>query len=262
MLHFKRWYLWVLLMGSLWELIGFITRIISIHQPTTLSYYAASMTLIIVAPVWIVAFYYMTLGRIILTFLPKNRVFGISSRFLTMIFLLGDVISFIVQLVASGILNNEDGTQEQFDLGRYIFVGGVTFQFTVFMGFVGLCWRFEVDYRRDVVGQVGEESWRGLMKVMYVGCACVVVRSVFRIAEFAQEYPGPLVVHEAPFYVMDAVPMAIATAVFVWWHPGTVLVGPESSFREARRERKRVKDVTKRGLTEEEGSESDGVEMV
>lgn len=91
----------------------------------------------------------------------------------------------------------------------------------------------------------------------------MVVRSAFRIAEFAQRYPGSLVRHEAPFFVMDAVPMAIATAVFLYWHPGAVLVGKESSFRAVKKERKRAKEAQKRGMIEEDsGSDHDGVEIV
>ena len=49
------------------------------------------MTLIILAPAWIAAFDYMTLGRLINTFLPSKSALGLRARRITLIFVLFDI---------------------------------------------------------------------------------------------------------------------------------------------------------------------------
>lgn len=41
---------------------------------------------------------------------------------------------------------------------------------------------------------------------------------------------SPTSKHEAYFYCFEALPIASALILFNIWHPGTVLVGPESDF--------------------------------
>jgi len=41
--------------------------------------------------------------------------------------------------------------------------------------------------------------------------------------------------HEAYFYVLEAMPMLPTLVMFNFWHPGSVLVGEGSSFREEKR---------------------------
>lgn len=50
------------------------------------------LTLIVLAPAWIAAFDYMTLGRLINTFLPSKSALGLRARRITLIFVLFDIL--------------------------------------------------------------------------------------------------------------------------------------------------------------------------
>lgn len=64
--------------------------------------------LIILAPLWLNAFIYMVLGRMIHFFIPEQKCFGFKARKLTVIFLLLDIFSFIVQGAAGSLMSSED----------------------------------------------------------------------------------------------------------------------------------------------------------
>jgi hypothetical protein len=232
MFQHRKWYCWVLVMGCSWELLGFLLRNLSITNPSSVPLYAPMQTFIILAPLWIAAFLYMTLGRLIHAFLPSRRCLGLSARRITLIFVLGDIFSFIVQLSGSIFLTGSNPTPEKFHLGTSILIGGQCLQLLLFSFFIVLGIRFELNYKQEFgsTPTSGKERWIKLMRVMNFSCACIVVRSIFRIAEFASEYPGPLVSHEVAFYVLDAVMMFFAVVGFHLVHPGMVL-GEEGSFR-------------------------------
>ena len=50
------------------------------------------LTLIVLAPAWIAAFDYMTLGRLINTFLPSKSALGLRARRITLIFVFFDIL--------------------------------------------------------------------------------------------------------------------------------------------------------------------------
>lgn len=61
--------------------------------------------------------------------------------------------------------------------------------------------------------------------------------------------------HEAPLYVLEALPMFIACVIMNIWHPGRYLVGPESEFpRLSRAEKKALKKVKKQKKVDEKAA--------
>ncbi|KAI5776799.1 RTA1 like protein-domain-containing protein [Geopyxis carbonaria] len=234
----RKWYMWTLIFGGAWELVGFIFRILSIKNPTSIGYAAPHQALIILAPIWIAAWDYMTLGRLIHVFLPTQRAFGLPARRITLLFVTGDIVSFLIQLVATNFLVGDDEpSAHDIKLGTNIIMGGLALQLLMFAFFIAVSVRFEVLYNR-AFGRDGRSRWFALMKCLNVSCACIVLRSVYRIAEFASPYPGPLVTHEIAFYLLEALPMLPTLFLFNWWHPAKVMPGQEGSFRA---EKKRLK---------------------
>ena len=57
-------------------------------------------------------------------------------------------------------------------------------------------------------------------------------RIIFRLAEFSSgpEKPSTLTTHEAPFYILEAIPMLAALMIFNIIHPGVILRGPDSEM--------------------------------
>lgn len=82
------------------QVIGYIGRCVSIEQKPdyTLGPFAVQLVLILIAPALYAATIYMTLGRIILL-TGGERYSVVSRRWLTKIFVGGDIVSFALQCI-------------------------------------------------------------------------------------------------------------------------------------------------------------------
>lgn len=99
----KTWFLIPFVIGGIFETIGYIGRALSANQnpgPYTLGPYIIQSVLLLVAPALFAASIYMELGRISLMTDGEKALF-IRRKWLTKIFVGGDVVSFLMQ--ASGM---------------------------------------------------------------------------------------------------------------------------------------------------------------
>jgi hypothetical protein len=64
-----------------------------------------------------------------------------------------------------------------------------------------------------------DPDWVKVMKMLYSTSALIIIRSVFRLVEFAVGLDGYLLVNEWPLYVFDTVPMLAVCIIFFWWYP-------------------------------------------
>lgn len=78
------------------ECAGYIARIFSHFNTTALGPYIVQTMLILVAPPLFAASIYMTLGRVMVS-LNSQQLSIVPVRFLTKVFVVGDVISFLLQ---------------------------------------------------------------------------------------------------------------------------------------------------------------------
>ena len=94
----RTWYMIPLIIGGTCEAIGYVGRAISSHQAPnyTLSPYIVQSILILIAPALMSASIYMVLGRIV-TAVDGEDLCLIKRRLLTVTFVIGDVMSFMLQ---------------------------------------------------------------------------------------------------------------------------------------------------------------------
>lgn len=83
-------------MDSAVDTFGYIARSQAHYYPWSTNIYIIQQLLILLAPALFAASIYMTLGRIIL-FTQAETLAPIPARWLTKIFVCGDVLSFVVQ---------------------------------------------------------------------------------------------------------------------------------------------------------------------
>ncbi|KAL1845228.1 hypothetical protein VTK73DRAFT_833 [Phialemonium thermophilum] len=94
----RAWYFIPFLIGCLFEAVGYIGRIMSSNESPdfTLGPYIIQSLLILLAPALFAASIYMLLGRTVLLLdAPQHSL--IRPRFMTKVFVAGDVLSFLVQ---------------------------------------------------------------------------------------------------------------------------------------------------------------------
>ncbi|EKG18754.1 RTA-like protein [Macrophomina phaseolina MS6] len=107
--------------------------------------------------------------------------------------------------------------------GMHIVLGGLIFQFVVFVLFVGMAGGFHAKLAREPTGvsmRVGVEGlWQRCMWALYVASGLVLVRNGFRIVEFADKSQR-VAKTEALLYVFDAALMFLVAVVLAVVHPG------------------------------------------
>lgn len=61
--------------------------------------------------------------------------------------------------------------------------------------------------------------WQRYLFVLYIASGLIMIRSVFRLIEYAQGNSGYLISHEAYMYIFDSVLMFLTMILFAWEHP-------------------------------------------
>jgi len=81
-IYWRKWYSLVIISGGALEFIALLTRILSIQNPTSKALYSVWFVIIFISPLWINAFVYMIMGRMVYNFLPTQRLGRVkASRF-------------------------------------------------------------------------------------------------------------------------------------------------------------------------------------
>ncbi|KIV77284.1 hypothetical protein PV11_09095 [Exophiala sideris] len=221
----RTWYFIPFCIGGYFEWVGYIGRAIGSHETPNWSIgpYILQSVLILVAPALFAASMYMELGRIIrVTDGAVHSV--ISLRWLTKIFVCGDVFSFLLQASGGGIMAG--GTQSALHTGENIIIGGLVVQILFFGFFIVVAVLFHARIRKvptpkSLNGNVAG-VWKKHLCTLYGGSLLILVRSVFRVVEYGQGNDGYLISHEEFLYIFDALLMFANMALFAFIHPSEV----------------------------------------
>ncbi|KAG9254345.1 RTA1 like protein-domain-containing protein [Emericellopsis atlantica] len=212
----RAWFCLVFVIGGLLEIIGYIARALARDQTDRLMPFVIQSTFILVAPALFAASVYMTLGRIIRS-IGAEDLSLVPVRWLTVIFVCGDIASFVTQASGAGVMV----TGDTMTTGENIIVGGLFIQIIVFGLFVVTSAIFHHRVRRLRPGTSLEygNRWQSLMTMLYVVSGCIMVRSVFRVIEYILGNDGYPLRHEWTLYVFDAVLMFVSVVLFGWRFP-------------------------------------------
>ncbi|KIW44668.1 uncharacterized protein PV06_03123 [Exophiala oligosperma] len=225
--------------GGFMESVGYIGRAIGSNETPnwTLGPFVLQAVLILVAPALMAASLYMLLGRII-TLTDGERHAFIKKRFLTKIFVAGDVFSFLLQAGGAGLLSAK--SQSTSNTGSKIIMGGLVVQIVFFSVFVLVGVKFHLNMRRGSGGAAATTttttgndksnqsstksavSWEKHLVTLYIGSSLILIRSIMRLIEYAQGNDGYLISHEVFLYTFDSVPMFFVMILFAITHPSEI----------------------------------------
>ncbi|KAH8652574.1 RTA-like protein [Ilyonectria robusta] len=216
----RAWYFTPLLIGCIMETVGYIGRFLSASNPSSLGPFMIQTLCLLVAPALFAASIYMVLGRLIL-FLRVSSLSPIKPTIMTKIFVVGDVISFLMQCMGGGLLAKAN----TFNTGKMVILLGLAVQIIFFGLFIiaGIVFHLRI-LKRPALLPVEDSKkwlrgWRGVMTVLYVSSALIFVRSLFRLIEYTSGRDGPLMTNEAYLYIFDALLMLGAAAIIGIFHP-------------------------------------------
>ncbi|UPK99877.1 hypothetical protein LCI18_010812 [Fusarium solani-melongenae] len=221
MFRHRMWFCIPFVVGGIFEIIGYASRAVAYNNTGGLMPYVLQSALLLLAPILFAASLYMTLARVVRA--VKGAPFSIiAPRWLTRIFVFGDVFSFIVQASGAG-LRVQAGNNPDIDpnLGSNIIVGGLIFQIVIFGVFIVTALIFNSRFRRHVAGgaEVYDVPWQESLNMLYVTSMMIMVRNIFRVIEYAMGSDGYLLSVEWGVYVFDAALMTLTMAWFFWRYP-------------------------------------------
>jgi hypothetical protein len=212
--------------------------------------------LILLAPLWINAFDYMILGRMIYYYLPEKKLLGIGAQRFAVYFVCMDIIAFIVQGVGGSMASGGGTDPESVMLGIHVYMGGIGLQELFILIFLSLAIMFHRRMLRG--GEIitgAKPSWKPLLYALYASLGLITIRIIFRLVQYSSGVDGALVTHEAYIYCFEAAPMCLAIGLMNVIHPGRTLVGPDAEFpkitRKERKEAKRRKREEKKAIKEQ-----------
>ncbi|KAG2019406.1 hypothetical protein GB937_004948 [Aspergillus fischeri] len=204
----RTWFFVPFVIGGIFEIIGYIGRAMSSKQTPdwTLGPYIVQTLFLLLAPALLAASVYMLLGRIILLLQAESHAL-LGRKWLTKIFVTGDVLSFLLQGAGGGIQSS--GNLESMKNGEHIIVVGL-FQAIFY-------WKIKkFPIPRSCTPEI---PWSKHLHVLYLASFLIMIRSVFRLAEYLQGNNGYLLHHEIYLYIFDAVLMFITMVTFNVVHP-------------------------------------------
>ncbi|KAI1144610.1 RTA1-domain-containing protein [Hypoxylon sp. FL0543] len=269
----KRAWVWtVQLLAILMEIVGYADRIASAAKPSDMNLYAVQFCVIILAPVLMAGVIYVVFGRIVFHVVPAEqrttRLLWIPPRWITPIFVSCDIVALLVQLIGAVSVSSTQATDEDAEnklkIGKDVALAGLAIQMGAFGLFTVIAARFhftsqrfeanlkwrldEVDGGKAVfvkgTSKKLNPNWRHLLYALNISCILILIRSVFRVVEFAEDSSGAVSTHEVYMYVLDTLPIFLVVVSFCFFFPASYV--PYMGFRVP----KRIDDTTELGSHE------------
>ncbi|KAE8381945.1 RTA1 like protein [Aspergillus bertholletiae] len=233
MVRTRTWFFIPFVIGGIFEVLGYIGRAMSSRESPnwTLGPYLIQTLFLLLAPALLAASIYMLLGRIILVLRAESHAI-MKKKWLTKVFVAGDVLSFLLQGSGGGIQSG--GSLDSMKLGEKIIVIGLFVQIFFFAFFIVTASSFDLKLKKYPFPRCysAEIPWRKHMNVLYASSVLIMIRSVFRLAEYLQGNNGYLLHHEIFLYIFDAVLIFIAMVIFNICHPSEIgrLLGSKAGY--------------------------------
>ncbi|KAE9574434.1 Protein RTA1 [Colletotrichum fructicola] len=230
----RTWYFIPFVIGCLFETVGYLGRAMSSQEAPdyTLNPYIMQSILLLLGPALFAASIYMILGRLI-NLLDAGNYSLIRPNWLTKVFVLGDLLSFFAQSGGGGMLATAKST-DSVKLGENVIVGGLCTQILFFAFFMVVTLIFHMRLSRNPTPKTYslDTPWKGLLWVLYGTSFMILVRSLFRVAEYVQGSGGELQSKEMYIYVFDALLMGLTSVLFNWFHPSRVINNRDTSLKQ------------------------------
>ncbi|KAJ7175803.1 RTA1 like protein-domain-containing protein [Mycena filopes] len=239
----RRPFMLTLIFGMAAMALGFIFRIIYSDPPFTLGLSLTKFLLmdmfILLSPCAFLATNYMLLSHLVATFDKElvDRCLLIRASRVVKLFLWSDFATLSLQ-GCGGFSSSRNMTLV--NIGNKLVLVGLVLQALSYLLFVAVLvvfgWRVSKQFPEvwrphnnqlrafKLLSRQPIDDWRILFYLMCATCVGILVRSVFRVAEFAGGTFGTIATHEGYFYFLDAVPLWLAMTVYCVVWPTRALV--------------------------------------
>lgn len=217
----RAWYFIPFFIGGLCEVAGYIARLAGRTQTDVLGPYVAQSLLLLIPPILFSATIYMTLKRNIL-YVNGSEHSVVRVSMLTKLFVWADVISLFVQASGAGLQAVQGENSNLPTIGKWIVIVGLAIQLVAFSFFLYVAAVFHQRAVKDP--KIEHGTIKTLLVTLYLSGILIMVRSVYRVAEFAMGYEGYLMSNETLFYIFDSLLMFLVTVIYNVIFPSRVMV--------------------------------------
>ena len=178
-IKYRAWYFTCVVVGAAVEVTGYAMRCYSVKNPTSVGPFAASLSLVVIAPVFVAAGNYLLIGRLIRAVLAPStghRVFGVHGRKLTRIFVFFDILSCFIQSGGSSVASSVEWVGNTANIGVKILIGGLSLQALAFTFFMAIFSRFHYLARNGWVADDAPLGWERVVVAVYTSSLLILVR--------------------------------------------------------------------------------------
>lgn len=158
----------------------------------------------------------MALARIVVA-LDAQLLAPIRPRWLSKLFVMADIICFLVQVAGLGLRATTSLSVQQ--TGRSVLIAGLIIQCFVTAAFIIAVWRFAAKLSNRVASEP-IVPWKTHVHALGIVGGLLLLRNIVRCAEYGEGPTGYVASHEAFIYVLDGLPMLGVVAVLLFLHPG------------------------------------------
>ncbi|KAI9332270.1 RTA1 like protein-domain-containing protein [Pilaira anomala] len=211
-------FLYILAFTALMETIGYGIRI-ACADFTDLGRFVGMTLFLLLAPNALALVNYKAVGEIIRLSNVETDKFYLRPKFVTWFFFGSDIFSFVLQGAGGGM----QSTISLNSVGIAITLVGLGVQLFFFASFacITIYVHRSSKYNYYVEGRPNAKT--SLIWCLYVTIVLLYIRSIYRVAEYATGYGGPIARLEWAFYVFDGLIIAISFLVYCIFFIGDYL---------------------------------------
>ncbi|KAE9379719.1 RTA1-domain-containing protein [Stipitochalara longipes BDJ] len=212
----KTWFCAAFVTGCFMEIIGYIGRALAANQTGSLGPFVIQATFILLPPAFFAASIYMILARIIRA-VDGDHLSIIKPRIVTRIFVTGDFLSIGVQGTTAGMTQHDNLRT----LATVLVLIGLAIQLVSFalFGFCAIIFHKRIRRSPTTRSQQAGSKWLHTLYMLYAVSLLIIIRSVFRVVEYAFGQNGYPMAHEWTLFAFDSVPMTLVTIIFFFFYP-------------------------------------------
>ncbi|KAJ4004947.1 hypothetical protein NW752_011460 [Fusarium irregulare] len=218
-IRWRQWfYMSFMMLGCIFEIIGYIGRIILYNNPFNFGGFMIQIVFITSGPVFYTAAIYVTLSKIIKHFAPEVSRF--KPEVIWWIFIPADIVCLALQGTGGALSTISQGSSQR---GIDIALAGLSLQVVILVLFCALLGDYLWRYFRS--GSSGALSSRMRIFFGFVSAAVILIlaRCAFRCYELSEGYQdSDLITDEGLFIGLEGVLIVIAVFCLCVGHPGLV----------------------------------------
>lgn len=228
---FKSLYFLPFIIGGASQVGGYGARIASADNKEALGAYIGQSLLLLLPPIFYAASIYMVLKKVIVHERAEQySIMGVKN--MTKIFVTFDCISLFVQASGGG-LQATSGDISKY--GQWIVVAGLIVQVFAFGYYMLVAVRFQTHIRKasergiyhgrtmnlggGLFNFIRLAHVERILAALHISSALIMVRSIYRLAEYIEGREGWLATHEWTFYIFDTLTMFLVMVVLAAIYP-------------------------------------------